>query len=229
MQHTSRRFDRVLVAAVVVVALGLALAAVGIVLAAKPAAATDPACVGKQTSPIPSTGLLINSLVTVAGCGQKAAGTVVTVDAALHAAAGQPYVLTLIAPTGHMIGVHRNSGAPVLRERFQVTLPAAMDTNGTWSLMVSSDVGWWINFVGTLDSWSVFVGPPMPVPGCHRMSNTDVTTGANLVANSAIDTSSCWGRAPNNAVVEVNLVESDPTDVVLELVAPDGRTPPRHR
>jgi len=187
--------------------------------------------------PIPDL-TTVESPITIAGCpGNASAATTVEVHI-VHTYIGD-LVVTLVAPNGGSYMLHDRAGGGTDNIDQTYTLNLSSEpANGTWRLRVQDAAA---ADVGRIDSWTLNLGAAAPTPtpaptatptatptpsptGCAVTNGTDVPIPDLTTVESPITIAGCPGNASAAATVEVHIVHTYIGDLVVSLVAPDGRT-----
>ncbi len=102
------------------------------------------------------------------------------------------------------------------------TISGTPTAAGTYTVTVTATDSSSLTRTGrALYSWTV---SPAPIPGCYGVNGSDVAIPDASTVDSAIAISGCAGMASAQATVEVHILHSTVSELVVTLVAPDGST-----
>jgi subtilisin family serine protease/subtilisin-like proprotein convertase family protein len=158
------------------------------------------------------------SAITIAGCASGVASASTVEVRIVHTHQGD-LVVNLLAPDGTAYLLHEAAGGEANHiERAYTVNVAGERLNGVWTLRVEDTLP---SDTGYINGWTLNLGTATTT-ACSAANGTDVAIGDMATAVSNIKISGCLGRASVSSRVEVRILHSYRSDLVVSLLAPDG-------
>lgn len=164
----------------------------------------------------------MESTIPIHGCSGQASA-LSTVEVHIVHSWTADLQIQLIAPDGSSYVLFENSsgsgnGSLDLTSTLDLSSEVA---SGLWRLRVQDVIG---GDSGYLDSWTLNLSSPTPVPGCTGSNQNDVLVPDLSTVTSAVVISGCARNGTATSSVAVRIVHWYIGDLVVTLIAPDGST-----